>query len=234
MINGKKLLALIPARGGSKRLPRKNILDFVGKPLIAWTIEAALNSKYIDRVVVSTDDKEIADISKKYGADVPFMRPVELAEDSASSIDTILHSLNLLSIQEGEYEYLILLQPTSPLRTFEHINEAVDLFIEKKANGVVGVTEVSHPVEWMNIIPKDLSMDNFLSKEIEGMRSQDFEKRYRINGAIYLCKTINIIKEESLFPRINMFAMKMDKFSSVDIDTAEDMNYARFIKDNIS
>ena len=234
MINGKKLLALIPARGGSKRLPRKNILDFVGKPLIAWTIEAALNSKYIDRVVVSTDDKEIAGISKKYGADVPFMRPVALAEDDASSIDTILHSLNLLSIQEGEYEYLMLLQPTSPLRTFEHINEAVDLFIEKKANGVVGVTEVSHPVEWMNIIPKDLSMDNFLSKEIEGMRSQDFEKRYRINGAIYLCKTINIVKEKTLFLRKNMFAMKMDKFSSVDIDTAEDMNYARFIKDNIS
>ena len=127
MIGQQRLLAIIPARGGSKRLPRKNILDLSGKPLIAWTIEAALNSKYIDRIVVSTDDQEIANISIKHGAEVPFLRPKSLATDDASSIDTVINVLGEIEIIDQHYEYIVLLQPTSPLRTEIDIDKAIEL-----------------------------------------------------------------------------------------------------------
>ena len=131
MIGQQRLLAIIPARGGSKRLPGKNIMDLAGKPLIAWTIEAALNSKYIDRVVVSTDDQEISNVSIKYGVEVPFLRPKSLATDDASSIDTIINVLGEIKIIDQHYEYIVLLQPTSPLRTEIDIDKAIEL-LEKK------------------------------------------------------------------------------------------------------
>ena len=127
MIGNKKLLAVIPARGGSKRLPRKNILDLSGKPMISWTIDAALGSKYIDRIVVSTDDQEIAKISKDCGADIPFIRPLELATDYATSIDVVLNLIESLERNNEYYDYIMLLQPTSPLRSTKNINESVEL-----------------------------------------------------------------------------------------------------------
>ena len=216
MIGDKRVLAVIPARGGSKRLPRKNILDFNGKPLLSWTIQAGLQSNYIDRVILSTEDNEIATIARDEGADVPFMRPEELAGDTVTTVDVILHLMNSLS---GEnYEYILLLQPTSPLRTAEHIDQAVQLLIEKNADAVIGVTEVDHPVEWTNTLPDDLSFSGFISSEVLNLRSQDLPSRYRINGALYLVDAEKLAKEKTFFLHDNSYALIMDKKASIDID----------------
>ena len=222
MIGRGRLLALVAARGGSKRLPRKNVLKLAGKPLIAWSIEAGLRSKYVDRVIVSTDDEEIAEISRYYGADVPFMRPMELSRDTTLSMDVIRHSIRTLEKNGGRYEYLLLLQPTSPLRTEHHIDEAVKLLIEKDADGVTGVTEIEHPIEWTNKLPENLSMDGFISEENQKKPYQDFPQRYRINGAIYLYKVSAIMMGDGVFLKEGAYAYKMDQMDSIDIDTQED------------
>ena len=226
MINGKRVLAVVPARGGSKRLPRKNILMLNAKPLIAWSIEAGLNSKYVDRVIVSTDDQEIANVSKKWGADVPFIRPDELANDNATTVDTITHALNSVERTGEIYGYILLLQPTSPLRTAEHIDEAVELMVERNADSVVGVSEVSHPYEWTNTLPESLSMDEFISREAYFTRSQDFPKRYQINGAIYLIKKENMFLSGRMMSETNSVAYIMKKYDSVDIDDQLDFMLA--------
>ena len=222
MIDGKKVLAVVPARGGSKRLPTKNILMLSGKPLIAWSIEAGLSSKYVDRVIVSTDDQEIANISKQWGADVPFIRPDELASDSATTMDTIVHALNSVDNAAETYAYILLLQPTSPLRTSAHIDEAVELMVERSADSVIGVSEVLHPYEWSNTLPENLSMDDFISKEAYFTRSQDFPKRYQINGAIYLIKKDSMLLSGRMISDINSVAYIMDKLYSIDIDDEYD------------
>ncbi len=131
MLNDKSFLAIIPARGGSKRLPRKNVMNLAGKPLIAWTIEAALNSTYIDEVMVSTDDREIAEIAQQYGASVPFFRPTELATDLTSTFDAIKHTLDFYAEMGEKYDFSVLLQPTSPLRESRHIDNAINLLKTK-------------------------------------------------------------------------------------------------------
>jgi len=231
MIGREKLLAVITARGGSKRLPRKNVLMFAGKPLIAWSIEAGLQSRYVDRVIVSTDDEEIAEISRSHGAEVPFLRPLELSNDTASSTDVIRHSVKTLETNGDEFGYILNLQPTSPLRTFRHIDEAATLMIQKEANGVIGVTEVDHPIEWTNILPQNLSMDRFISKNNQKKRCQDFPRRYCVNGAIYLCKKDSVMKEDGVFFKKGSYAYKMDPIDSVDIDTKKDFLVAEtFLK----
>ena len=222
MISGKRLLAIIPARGGSKRLPRKNILDLAGKPLIAWTIEAALESKYIDRIVVSTDSKEISSISRKYGADVPFMRPDELATDETTSIDVVLHQLDQLEECNDSYSYVILLQPTSPLRTAENIDESVELLKSRNSDAVISVCKVEHSPLWCNTIPADGSLLNFLDDSILNKRSQDLNQYYRLNGAIYLCNIKLLKKEKNFFLKSNSIAYKMNEEQSIDIDSKND------------
>ena len=132
-IGKKRVLALIPARGGSKGLPRKNVRNICGKPLIAWSVEAAKKCRYTDAVVVSTDDREIADAAQSAGAAVPFMRPAELATDAASSMDVILHAISYFEKKGESFDVLVLLQPTSPLRDSGHVEEALDMFIKKNA-----------------------------------------------------------------------------------------------------
>ena len=229
MIEGKNLLALVPARGGSKRLKRKNILPFLGEPLIAWTIKAGLKSSFIDRLIVSTEDPEISKVSMKWGADVPFVRPTELATDTTETIDVVFDVLKQLENGGERFEYLLLLQPTSPLRTVDHINEAIELLQAKKADSVVGVCEVDHPVEWTAIIPDDLSMGAFFSDANIATRSQDCPTRYRINGAIYLVRISRLLTEGSLFLRSGAYAYKMDRLHSMDIDTHEDFVLAEFL-----
>ena len=229
MIDGKRLLALIPARGGSKRIPSKNIHEIGGKPLIAWSIESALKAPSVDRVVVTTDSEEIAKIAIKYGADVPFLRPDDLASDSADSMDSVLHAIRYLENTGDIYEYLLLLQPTSPMRSAEHIEQSIKLLKEKDADSIVGVTENEHPVEWCNTLSDDLSMDGFYPDEIKGKQSQDFPKRYRINGAIYLAKTQKVITSHSMILPQKCFAYIMDAVSSVDIDEHIDMEFARYL-----
>jgi CMP-N,N'-diacetyllegionaminic acid synthase len=222
MVEKIRLLALIPARGGSKRLPRKNVLDLAGRPMIAWTIEAGLQSKYIDRVVVSTDDDEIIQVSRKYGADVPFKRPEDLAGDHVSSIDVVRHTIKSLKKEGEEYEYLIFLQPTSPLRTAEHIDAAIELLLEKRGDSVIGVTKTSHPIEWTNTLPKDLSMEGFFRPEYDGVHSRDFPVRYQLNGAIYINRVTTLLQSKSLINCGKTYAYIMRREHSVDIDVYVD------------
>lgn len=219
----KTFLVIIPARGGSKRLPRKNILDLCGKPLISYSIEAGLKSKYISKVIVSSDDNEILTISKKYGAET-INRPEYLANDTATTFDALEHTMNSLE----KYDYIVLLQPTSPLRNEKHVDEAIELLNEKDANAVISVCESEHSPLWCNTLDEDLNMSNFLPKEVLNKRSQDLPKYYRINGAIYICKTEELLKNKSFFLKNKVFAYIMDKKDSVDIDEEIDFKLAQF------
>ena len=219
-----KYLAIIPARGGSKRLPNKNILNLNGKPLIAWSIEAAKKSKYIDEIVVSSDSDEILEIAKKYKVKA-LKRPDELATDTAKSEEAILHVLE----NYPEFEYIVLLQPTSPLRTEKHIDEAIELLKKKNADGIISVCEVDHSPLWSNTLPENLDMSNFLRDDIKGKRSQDLPTYYRLNGAIYICKTDRFLKEKTFFIKDNIFAYVMDRKSSVDIDDEVDFKLAEVL-----
>lgn len=232
MIKEGKLLALITARGGSKRLPKKNILKLADKPLIAWTIEASLKSPYIDEVIVSTDDVEIAEISRSYGADVPFIRPPELATENASSIDVLKHAVLTLKNLDRHFDYLILLQPTSPLRKATHINEAIQMYVDKKAKVVISVCEVSHPIEWAGLLPDDLSMDDFFSQELQGKRVQDLPQRYRLNGAIYIINIHEFLKHNSIMLKEGSYGFIMGREDSVDIDNHIDFKFAEFLIHN--
>jgi len=230
------LLAIIPARSGSKRLPRKNILDLAGKPLIAWTIEAALESIYIDRVVVSTDNDEVASISKKYGADVPFMRPAELALDETTSIDTVLHTIKALESLGDKYDVMILLQPTSPLREVSDIDNCIFQFDKRGDKSVVSVCETAHSPLWANTLPEDHSMDDFLSDEVNNCRSQDFPVYYRLNGALYVVciKTLLTMRKPTLLLKENCSAYIMPQERSIDVDTKLDLLYASSYINNSS
>ncbi len=226
MHNGKSILAVIPARGGSKRIPNKNIIDLAGKPLVAWTIEHALNSKYIDRVIVSTDSYKISTISKQFGADVPFLRPVELAIDEATSIDVVVHAINELEKQGETYDFVILLQPTSPLRTAKDIDESIELLGKSKNDSVISVCEAEHNPLWSNVIPDNDSLVGFLDDAILNKRSQDLDVFFRLNGAIYLCKKDRLVKEKTFFLKDKCIAYKMSRDKSVDIDNSIDLSLA--------
>lgn len=145
MIDNKRVLAIIPARGGSKGVTRKNIRNLAGMPLIAWTIEEAKKSKYIDRLILSSEDNEIIETAKEYGCDIPFVRPVHLAEDTTSGIEPVLHALKEIV----GYDYVILLQPTSPLRIVEDIDGCIENLIETKSPACVSVTEPTNSPYWM-------------------------------------------------------------------------------------
>jgi CMP-N,N'-diacetyllegionaminic acid synthase len=228
MHQGKTFLAIIPARGGSKRLPRKNVLDLGGKPLIAWSIEAARSCRFIDEVLVTTDDDEIAEVAKLYGANVPFLRPASLASDTATSFDAITHAIDFYKHELGkEFDFVILLQPTSPLRASQEVSNAIDLLSQKDADAIISVCEVDHSPLWMNILPSDLSMNKFMRDEVKSVRSQDLPKNYRLNGAIYICRTERLLAEKSFFISDNIFAYIMNKDISVDIDDLSDFNMAK-------
>lgn len=225
MINGKSILAIIPARGWSKRLPRKNILNLCGKPLIVWSIEAGLKSKYIDKVVVTSDDEEILEISKRFGADI-IKRPDYLASNTSTTFDALRHTINSI---EKKYSYIILLQPTSPLRNEKHINEALVLLDNKSADAVVSVCEMDHSPLWSKTLPIDCSMKGFLRNEVLNKRSQNLETYYRLNGAIYICKTDKLLDKKTFFLKENIFAYKMNRENSIDIDEEIDLKFANLL-----
>ncbi|AAO09307.1 TPA: NTP transferase domain-containing protein [Vibrio vulnificus] len=213
-----KILAITPARGGSKRLPGKNIKNLNGKPLIQWTIDAALAVQEIARVMVTTDCDEIAEIAKKAGAEVPFIRPPELATDTSSSSDVIRHALDFYRAQGEEFDFVLLLQPTSPIRSADDIRHAIEQLIAHTADAVVSVCPCDHSPLWANTLPDDRSMADFIRHEVSQLRSQDLPDYYRINGAIYLTRVSRFYQENSLFLSSNIFAYVMDNESSVDID----------------
>ncbi len=225
MYKDKTFLAIIPARGGSKRLPRKNVLDLSGKPLIAHTIEAGLKSNYVDKVVVSSDDEEILKISKKFGAET-IKRPDNLANDTATTFDAIKHTIDN---NIDKYNYIVLLQPTSPLRNEKHIDEAIELLEIKNADAIISVCEMEHSPLWSNTLPQDGSMKGFLRDEVLNKRSQDLEKYYRLNGAIYICKTDKLLENKNFLLKDNIFSYVMDRKNSVDIDEEIDFKITETI-----
>ena len=220
-MSNNNFLAIIPARSGSERLQDKNKLNLCGKPLISWTIEAAKRSKHINKIAVSSDDSEILKIAKESSVEI-ISRPDELASNTATSIDVIKHSLEIL---DG-YEYVILLQPTSPLRNYRHIDESIKFLKQKNADAIISVCETDHNPLWSNTLDRNLSMSNFIENEQSNKRSQDLEKFYRLNGAIYICKTKNLLEENTFFIKKNIFAFLMDKKSSIDIDDKLDFEIA--------
>lgn len=228
MYNGKRILCVIPARGGSKGIPRKNVRLFLGKPLIAWTIKSALTSRYIDKVLVSTEDKKICDIARRYKADVPFLRPKNLAGDAVPMMRVIMHVLSYFEKSRDWYDFLILLQPTSPLRTATDMDRAIEFLFKKNAHAVISVCEVDHSPYWLNVLPRDLSLRRFLKPGIENKRRQELPVFYRINGAIYLADTRFLKKKKSFFGN-RSFAYITSKENSVDIDTEFDFRVAESI-----
>lgn len=231
MHKGKTILGLIPARGESKELPRKNVQLLSGKPLIGWTIEQALASKYLDKVIVSTDDTEIAQISKKYGAEVPFLRPNKLAKNKAKMIDVIIHAINWLESNGARFDLMMLLQPTSPLRTTKDIDNSVRLLFKKNANAIVSVSQVDHHPYWSNILPSSGRMINFIKPEIMNINRQDLPEFFRLNGAIFLSYCNHLKKQKTFFGK-KTYSYIMSKEKSVDIDSKFDFKLAEFILKN--
>lgn len=224
MYDGKRILAIIPARGGSKGIPHKNIIDLCGKPLISYTIKAGKDSKYIDYVMVSTDDSEIARISKDYGAEVPFMRPVELAADTSKTIDAIIHAVNQLKKMEHEFDTLVLLQPTEPLRNASDVDGAIEKYFECGCKPLVSISEVDdHPILIRSIDGDALKPLLDISSTC---RRQDMPKYYRVNGCIYI-NPIPELNAETSF-NDNKVPYIMDRSHSVDIDELIDLEVAKY------
>ncbi|GAB6282476.1 MAG: acylneuraminate cytidylyltransferase family protein [Ignavibacterium sp.] len=229
----KKIPAIIPARGGSKGILKKNIKVLAGKPLIAWTIEAALNSKYISDVIVSTDDDEIAEISRNYGAQIPFMRPPELATDESIAIDTYLYTVEKLNSEYNKsIEEFVVLQPTSPLRNSKHINEAVKLFYNQKADSVVSLVESNHSPYWFKKITPKGKIKSLFEDKIYSVNRQQLPKTYLINGAILILK-YNILKSTRSYYINNSLAYIMSQEESIDIDNIIDFKICEiFLSEN--
>lgn len=223
MIEGKRVLAVIPARGGSKGIKNKNIRDLSGKPLIAYSILAGKQSKYIDRVVVSTDSEKIAQVAKEYGADVPFLRPAELASDTARTIDAILHCVSELKKQHMEYDVLVLLQPTQPLRTTEDIDRAMETFCMNGMESLVSVREVEeHPV-LIRTIDETGTLKPLLAVN-STIRRQDMPKYYLVDGSIYINQIKEMNQDTSFNDNKIPYIMKAEH--SVDIDEMRDLQIA--------
>jgi CMP-N,N'-diacetyllegionaminic acid synthase len=223
MINNKKILAIIPARGGSKGIPKKNIKLLKDKPLIAWTIEEAKKSRFLDKIIVSTDDEEIMKVSKKWGAEVPFLRPSELAQDDTPGIAPVLHALEYFS----DYEYVVVLQPTSPLRLAEDIDNAIYLCEKNKSNFCVSVTESKIIPDWMFRINNQGVLEPLNSREIPYQR-QKVKQTYVLNGAVYVGRKEALIKNQSfLTPETIPYIMPNNR--SIDIDDIIDFEYCEYI-----
>ena len=217
------VVAVVPARGGSRQVPRKNIADVYGRPLIAWTVDAGLRAASIDRVVVSTDDEEIAEAAREAGAEVPFVRPGWLATDEAGSVEVALHAVDALG---GETAWLVLLQPTSPLRAPEDIDAAVQLATARNA-ACVSVCEAStHPHLCVHL-DADLRMSPWIDEPAPDRR-QDLEPAYAVNGAVYVIRPTDL-REHQTFQPGGTVAYVMPVERSLDIDTPFDLDVARLL-----
>lgn len=225
-----KNIAVIPARSGSKGLPDKNIRPVNGKPLLAYTIEAALESGCFDTVHVSTDSERYAEIARQYGADVPFLRSAVLATDTASTWDAVREVLARYDELGKRFDTMMLMQPTTPLRTGEDVKEAYALLQKKQAKSVIAVCEVDHSPLWCDTIPDSGSMKGFGRKDLAWVNRQDLRPYYRVNGAIYLLSVngINIPPDDEIYED-NCYALFMDRKKSVDVDSEDDLALVEFL-----
>ena len=227
MLNNKTFLAVIPARGGSKGIPNKNIVDVHGKPLIQYTIDAALQSKYIDKVIVSTEDEAISNVAKKCGAEIPFIRPMELASDNAKTIDTVIHALKTMEQDGSKFDYVVLLQPTQPLREFWHIDESIEKILFSKTDSLVSVSKVNdHPILVRTLNDKD-EVSRILEQN-STVRRQEFPDYYKVNGAIYINRVNESFTEDTSL-NDNKLAYVMDGKYDLDIDEPLDLELLRLV-----
>jgi len=226
------ILCIIPARCGSKGIKNKNIIDVCGKPLIAYTIEKALNLKnnnLIDKVIVSTDCDTIANISINLGAGVPFLRPKDISNDKAKSIDFILHAINFYEQKDINYDAILLLQPTSPIRDIKILKKSIEIFKNDDANSLISVYKeeyINDLVMYRNINNKSLKPLNELHNK--GVRRQEHGSVYVRNGSVYITKVAYLKKEKQIISNKPLF-IEMNKNSSINIDTMEDLEYVRNI-----
>jgi CMP-N,N'-diacetyllegionaminic acid synthase len=223
------ILGIIPARGGSKAIPRKNLALLGNKPLLAWTVEVALESASLDRLVISTDDPEIAEVGKKLGAEVPFLRPAELATDASTSMDVILHAIRWFADNENyRPDYVLLLQPTSPLRTATDVREPIKLALAKHADSVVSVCEThQHPL-WMKGVNEEGTLVDLYPQSSAPTRRQDLPSVFALNGAIYLALRTFLLSERT-FISDRTYAYVMPENRSLDVDTPWDLHVADLI-----
>jgi len=218
------ILSIIPARGGSKDIPRKNIQPLAGKPLIAYTINSALKSKYVGKVVVSTEDEKITEVSKTYGAEV-IKRPKELAKGETPTIDVIFHAIDALKVKNSDL--IVLLQPTSPLRTAKDIDNAIELFLSNECESVISVCEVKHSPYWCLKIENGYLKPLFKEKHLK-TRRQDLPKAYTPNGAVYI-STSEILYKYKSFYCSKTLSYIMSPERSIDIDTEIDFMLAELL-----
>jgi CMP-N,N'-diacetyllegionaminic acid synthase len=223
MYKGKTFLGIIPARAGSKGLPGKNIKSLCGKPLIAWSIEAGNNSKYLDEVMVTTDGVEIAEIAKKYGANVPFLRPKELADDTTSSFEVIKHTIDFYKNQlNKKFDYIVLLEPTSPLRESSDIDKAIEMLLNSKADSIVGIckTESQNPAF---LVLKDSNnyIRGYENNKIKVLRRQEIKDVFFLEGSVYISKTDVYLKKKTFYHE-NTIGYEVPKYKSLEIDDIYD------------
>ncbi|PSQ96738.1 MAG: acylneuraminate cytidylyltransferase [Bacteroidetes bacterium SW_9_63_38] len=224
MINDHSVLGVILARRGSKGLPRKNVRDLAGKPLIAWTIEAGYESEYLDRLILSSDDEEIMEVVEEYGCDVPFRRPAELAEDDTPSMDALLHALD----QMPDHDYVVLLQPTSPLRTAEDVDATIERCHQTEAPACATVTETDEPPQWMHTLNDEHRLEPVLDSDEAVTRRQEAPTTYVLNGAVYVGRT-DWLRETRDFVTDPTRAHVMPRKRSADVDTALDLAWCEWL-----
>ncbi|MEA3351094.1 MAG: acylneuraminate cytidylyltransferase family protein [Chloroflexota bacterium] len=224
-----KTLAIIPARGASKSIPNKNIRPVAGRPLLAWTITEAQAAESVDRIIVSTDSSKIADVAQEYGADIPFMRPAELAEDSTPGILPILHAIRWLENAENYLpDYVIALQPTSPLRSSVDIDASIQLAERMDADAVVSVAPVNHHPYWMKQINDEGILRDFISLDEPITRRQDLPNAYALNGAVYLARREILLERKTWYTgRTYAYVMPIER--SLDVDSPWDIYLADLI-----
>jgi len=225
MIDGKSILAVITARGGSVSVPKKNIRPLGNKPLIAWTIQASTSSSYVDCTILSSDDDEIISVAKEWGCDAPFKRPAELARDTAKSIDVLLHALNTI---EDHYDYVVLLQPTSPFRTAVDIDLCIEACLRAEAPVCVSLSEPSVSPYRMYTCDIDQIIKPILQRPPNPSRRQDLPSAYLLNGAVYVLDTNWFIKHQRIIDSQTVGHMMPDE-RSIDIDTELDFIVAEGI-----
>ncbi|MBI2640909.1 MAG: acylneuraminate cytidylyltransferase family protein [Candidatus Sungbacteria bacterium] len=228
---GKEILGIIPARGGSKSIPRKNIKIFAGKPLIAWAIETLKQSGAVSRVMVSTDDEEIAKAAKDFGAEVPFMRPKELAEDLTPTLPVLQHAVQWLQDNEGyRPDYVVLLEPTSPSKRPFHVKGVVEMLLKTGVDSVISVAEVPgvFSPHWQIKIGEDDRVELFTGGTMKDVirRRQDLPKTYYRNSSIYVFKPELLFADDPSFYGEDVRAYVTDSKYAFDIDTSEDWEFA--------
>jgi CMP-N,N'-diacetyllegionaminic acid synthase len=226
-MNCKKILAIVPARGGSKGLPRKNIRLFNGRPLLSYSVKAGIESKYVSDVIVSSEDEEILAIAKSYGASI-INRPEELATDTAPAKLLIKHALDAQLEKGVRYRYAILLQPTSPLRTSSHIDQAYETLLSENASSLISVVEYEYTPFKCFVINKDNTLQGLFNNDAPFMNRQELPPCYLSNGAIYIFETEKFIKNMSFYQE-RCVPYVMNKSESIDIDTQNDMDEAERI-----